>query len=240
VKFYQELPADTLMACINDTVLLQGGQSTFFEWSTNETSQNIRVGDTGMYHVYTYEDDDCPGKLKRFIIKRPQTYLREFDLGNDTVICKGEHLLLSTPYLLSEWSTGDIGDRLSVQAPGWYHVSITDTCTGYSIADSIKVSDSVCLDRYCDFNLPNAFSPNGDGLNDYFLPVYFGEINQYNLNIYNRYGARVFNSQKVEQGWNGMYKTSMPAELGVYYYHCRFYCPLRGYVESKGDITLLR
>lgn len=240
VKFYQELPADTLMVCINDTVLLQGGQSTFFEWSTNETSQNIKVSDTGMYYVYTYEDDDCPGELKRFIVKRPQTYVRAFDLGNDTVICKGDHLVLSAPYTLTEWSNGHIGDMLDVNLPGWYHASITDTCTGYAFKDSIHVSDTVCLDRYCDFNLPNAFSPNSDGLNDYFLPVYFGIITQYNLNIYNRYGERVFSSQKAEQGWDGTHKGGMPAEVGVYYYHCRFYCPLRGYLESKGDITLLR
>ncbi|MFA6060137.1 MAG: gliding motility-associated C-terminal domain-containing protein [Taibaiella sp.] len=240
VKFYEELPADTLMICINDTVLLQGGQSAFFEWSTNETSQNIRVSDTGMYHVYTYEDDDCPGELKQFVVKRPQTYISEFDLGNDTVICKGDHLVLSSPYTLTEWSNGHIGDMLDVYLPGWYHASITDTCTGYAFKDSIHISDTVCLDRYCNFNLPNAFSPNGDGINDYFLPVYFGAIAQYNLNIYNRYGERIFSSQKAEQGWDGTHKGGMPMEVGVYYYHCRFYCPLKGYVESKGDITLLR
>jgi gliding motility-associated-like protein len=240
VRFYQELPPDTLTVCINDTVLLQGGQSAFYEWSTNETSQNIIVGDTGVYSVYTYNDDDCPGELKRFIVERPPTYLSQFDLGNDTVICKGDHLFLFTPYALTEWSTGDVGERLTVAMPGWYRATITDSCTGFSVTDSIRVSDTTCMDKYCGFRLPNAFSPNGDGLNDYFSPVYFGTVNQYNLNVYNRYGERIFSSQKAEQGWDGTHKGIVPAELGVYYYHCRFYCPLRGYVELKGDVSLLR
>lgn len=240
VKFYQELPADTLTVCLNKTVLLQGGQADFFEWSTGETSQDITVSDTGIYNVYRFNNDDCPGERKQFVVKRPPTYLHEFDLGSDTVICKDEHIFLSTPYPLTEWSTGYIGDQLEVQVPGWYRATVTDTCTGYFITDSILVSDTICLDKYCSFNLPNAFSPNGDGLNDYFLPAYFGVITQYNLNIYNRYGERIFSSQKAEEGWDGTHKRGIPVEVGVYYYHCRFYCPLRGYIDSKGDITLLR
>lgn len=240
VKFYRELPADTLTACINESVLLQGGEGAFYEWSTEETSEDIQVSDTGMYYVYRYQDDDCPGERKRFVVKRPPTYLREFDLGNDTIICKGDQLVLSTPYAHTEWSTDHTGDRLEVRVPGWYRATVTDTCTGYSIADSILVGDTICLDKYCDFNLPNAFSPNGDGLNDYFLPVYFGTVTQYSLNIYNRYGERIFGSQKSEQGWDGTHKGGLPADVGVYYYHCRFYCPLKGYRELRGDVTLLR
>jgi gliding motility-associated-like protein len=239
VRFYNELPADTVQVCINRTAQLQGGQSTFYEWSTGATTQSILVSDTGMYTVYTYEDDDCPGELKRFIVKRPPTYLNGFYLGADTTICKGDHLLLSTPYPLTEWSTGHIGNRLSVKEPGWYSASIMDTCSGYRVTDSIQVSDTVCLYKYCNFNLPNAFSPNNDGLNELFLPVYFGTITQYTLNIYNRYGERIFSSAKLEQGWNGTHR-GLPADAGVYYYHCRFYCPLKGYIETKGDIMLLR
>lgn len=239
VKFYTGLPTDTLRACIDETVLLQGGQSAFFEWSTGETSQDILVSDTGLYSVYTCQDDDCIGELKRFVVERPETYIGQFDIGKDTVICEGDQFVLYSPYANTVWSTGDIGNLLTVYTPGMYHATVTDTCNGHMVADSISISDTLCLSKHCDFNLPNAFSPNGDGLNENFQPVYFGAVGQYNLSIYNRYGERVFSTQRVEQGWDGTHKGN-PADVGIYHYHCGFYCPLKGYVEAKGDVTLLR
>src|SRR6218665_265398 len=114
----------------------------------------------------------------------------------------------------TEWSTVVTGDQIKVQEPGWYHAVITDTCNGYTFKDSIMVNDTLCLSKYCDFNLPNAFTPNGDGLNEQFMPVFFGVVNQYNLSIYNRFGERVFSSQKLGQGWDGTHK-GVPADIGT-------------------------
>lgn len=239
VRFYDELPTDTLTACINESKLLNAQQSAFYEWSTGEVTQSITASDTGMYEVYTYEDDDCPGALKKFVIKRPNSYINGFDIGNDTTICEGDAITINSGYPLTQWSTGHIGQRLTTETRGIYFATITDTCTAYSLSDTIIINDTTCLDKYCEFKFPNAFTPNNDGLNDIFLPYYFGNFTRYSLNIYNRFGERVFNSVLTDKGWDGTHK-NVPAEVGVYYYRCVFNCPLKGEVQLSGDITLLR
>ena len=116
---------------------------------------------------------------------------------------------------------------------------LEDTCALEIAADTMVLADDLCLWRYCTFNLPNAFSPNGDGLNDVLAPTYRGQLDKYSLNIFNRLGQRVFSSSKLEEGWDGRIN-GQPADIGVYFYNCLFYCPLRGYINRKGDISLIR
>jgi gliding motility-associated-like protein len=101
------------------------------------------------------------------------------------------------------------------------------------------VNDTICPNRYCKINFPNAFSPNNDGLNDAFRPYYYGNLNGYMLSIYNRWGERLFTSYKIDEGWNGEFRGAL-VDMGVYFYECKFYCPLLGYINLKGDVTLIR
>ena len=52
--------------------------------------------------------------------------------------------------------------------------------------------------------VPNAFTPNADGLNDVFQPKGFG-VTKYELNIYDRWGERMFHTNTFEEGWDGTY-----------------------------------
>jgi gliding motility-associated-like protein len=57
------------------------------------------------------------------------------------------------------------------------------------------------------FNIyvPNAFSPNGDGHNDFFQPKGYGIV-KYNLVVFDRWGERLFSTDQFENGWDGKYK----------------------------------
>jgi gliding motility-associated-like protein len=87
--------------------------------------------------------------------------------------------------------------------------------------------------------LPNAFSPNGDGLNDVFK---IGNINFRRLvefRIFDRWGKQVFETTNREEGWNGMVG-GKAVNSDVYYYIIRL-----GYADEmvetfKGDVTLIR
>jgi len=75
----------------------------------------------------------------------------------------------------------------------------------YRESDNLpSVSNIVCTPTPFRLFVPNAFSPNGDGLNDYFLPsgVY---IIDYHLQIYNKWGEKLFESDDINQGWDGKY-----------------------------------
>jgi gliding motility-associated-like protein len=238
--FFNELPTDTINVCAMDTSILNAGPGSTYEWSTGATTSEIVATDTGLYSVLKHTGgNNCTDDLKKFVIRRYPRYLKPMDLGADTTICKGEQIILNGQGLSTVWSTGESGASITVRDPGIYWAMLEDTCALEIVADTMVLADDLCLWRYCTFNIPNAFSPNGDGLNDVLLPVYRGQLDKYSLNIFNRLGQRVFSSSKPEEGWDGNIN-GQPADIGVYFYNCLFYCPLGGYINRKGDVSLIR
>ncbi|MBL4651355.1 MAG: gliding motility-associated C-terminal domain-containing protein [Flavobacteriales bacterium] len=86
--------------------------------------------------------------------------------------------------------------------------------------------------------VPSAFSPNGDGNNDY-LYVYGGQISTMTLEIFDRWGKKVFKSSDLKYGWDGQYN-EIDVNPGVYYYKVDA-TYLNGNSETvAGDVTLVR
>lgn len=94
-------------------------------------------------------------------------------------------------------------------------------------------------------SLPNVFSPNGDGKNDYFYVIAGKEVTQIKLfRIMNRWGATVFNKSgnlpnSYTDGWDGTYN-GKPAEAGTYIYQLMVLLSDGTTETYKGNITLLR
>ena len=113
------------------------------------------------------------------------------------------------------------------------------TATNY-LANGCQVSDQFTLVVLNDAVVmtPTAFTPNGDGLNDYFGPL--GKTpDGYSLQIFNRNGELVFRSSAINQKWNGVYKgTLQPASVFVYLID---YKDLQNKPhQQKGTFTLIR
>ena len=89
---------------------------------------------------------------------------------------------------------------------------------------------------------PNAFTPNGDATHDVFLPkgVYLG-MRDYQLEIYDRYGAIVFSTTDIYEGWNGTHQNQgSDVPIGVYQYFVKYTEP-RGEKQSlRGSVTIIR
>ena len=88
--------------------------------------------------------------------------------------------------------------------------------------------------------MPNAFSPNGDGVNDYFNLVYRGgEPEVRDFRIFNRWGQLVYDNETPEQGWDGTYRgRSQPAD--VYIYRLQLITPEGKEQTYEGEVTLIR
>lgn len=119
----------------------------------------------------------------------------------------------------------DASHSASITAWNWYFYSNATNTSNlqhptfyypeagtYPITLVVK-SDKGCVDTITkiivvgeDFGIyiPNAFTPNGDGLNDFFQPKGFG-IKDYELEIFDRWGERIFNTKVFEEGWDGKY-----------------------------------
>lgn len=67
-------------------------------------------------------------------------------------------------------------------------------------------------------NIPNAFTPNGDGINDIFIPVYYGIKDIDMFAVFDRWGNKVYETDQIEEGWNGYYKGKLARVNEVYVY----------------------
>jgi len=88
------------------------------------------------------------------------------------------------------------------------------------------------------FDLPSAFSPNADGENDLWSPNSSGQFNVISMDIFNRWGEKVFAGNKLGYSWDGNYHGS-PENSGVF----TFYILVeknRRLFERKGSFTLIR
>lgn len=118
-----------------------------------------------------------------------------------------------------------------------YTVSITDSlgCTNIDTV-TIKVSDVICDEPY--IYVPNSFTPNGDGMND-VLYVRSDVTEDIHLAIFDRWGQKVFETNNINEGWDGTFK-GRTADPAVFVYYLNVTCFNKQVFEKKGNITLIR
>jgi gliding motility-associated-like protein len=86
------------------------------------------------------------------------------------------------------------------------------------------------------FNVPNAFTPNGDGLNDIFRPVATSDlIRQFSMVIYNRCGQMIFETTIPTEGWDGK-----DAPAGVYSWFISYSNHTGKVFKMRGSVSLLK
>lgn len=115
-----------------------------------------------------------------------------------------------------------------------YIVTGTDN-NGCKNKDSVTVSVKDGINAY---DIPNSFTPNGDRLNECFGIKHWGDAQNAIFIIYSRWGEKVFETNNVNNCWDGTFK-GQPAEVGnyVYYVRARTAC---GDLEKKGNVLLIR
>ena len=119
------------------------------------------------------------------------------------------------------------------------------TTTTYSLTirdnNSCTSTDNAVITvlPYC-VKVMEAFTPNGDGINDKWLVTTSGACtSQIIVNVFNRYGALVYNNENYQNDWNGTYK-GKPVPDGTYYYVIKYKLVTGNVVGLKGDVTILR
>ena len=106
----------------------------------------------------------------------------------------------------------------SASLAGCYAVTAVD-----SFFNESNFSEIYCVPKCLKFELPNVFSPNGDGINDYYKSRNFG-VDKVDMKIYNRWGYLVFKTGNPDINWDGKHmNTNTLVSPGVYYYICDIY-----------------
>lgn len=225
--------------CHNDTLVLKTDAAGMKHlWSTGETTETIIAKQGGIYWVQV-TSPVCKVTDSIEVTAYPPILI---DLGGDFTVCEHDtadlvKLDAGKGYKNYKWTpTNDTTQWIIVKQAGNYYVVVEDYrgCEG---DDGSKVA------RLCnfDFYIPNAFTPNGDGVNDIFKPTAL-DIEDYEIEIYNFWGERVFTSNKPKLGWDGVFKGKQSPQ-GVYLYKVKFKGlsnkQLRNY-NFKGNLSLLR
>lgn len=109
--------------------------------------------------------------------------------------------------------------------------------TQYGCKDSAKVK--INIDYTMPELIPNAFSPNGDGLNDVFRIEGISYQMVLVFQVFNRFGQVVFSTNKSDVGWDGRFNGKV-CDVGVYYYFIKLAYPDGKERSYKGDIQLIR
>lgn len=131
------------------------------------------------------------------------------------------------------WSTGDTTLSIDHLGVGTYTLYITDKYnrkdTAYTVVEAL-VGDAKCL------NIPNAFTPDGDGTNDYWNIRSLAEFPDCKVEIFNQWGSLVFRSNGYHTPWDGKYNGE-PSAAGAYY----FVIDLgNGAGKYTGTVTIIR
>jgi gliding motility-associated-like protein len=95
------------------------------------------------------------------------------------------------------------------------------------------------VENCCSIFYPTAFTPNGDGQNDGFRALLYGNEADYTISIFNRWGQCVFTSHNPKQAWDGNFG-GKPCEVGIYFYRVSGKCLTGQPISQKGDVMLLR
>lgn len=165
-------------------------------------------------------------------------------IGEDTSLCQyGDELRLKDQYNVGnpqgikyEWSTPtkDKTSEVVIRHHGTYALTAD--------LDGCKSSDTVVIRKNCYIDIPNVFTPNGDGQGDYFLPrqILSRNLTEFKMTIYNRWGKKVFETESNNgRGWDGKLNgDDQPVGVYVYFIEAAFG---NGIAERyQGNVTLLR
>ncbi len=223
------LGEDTVLCSTDSLTIGTDCMGCSYLWNTNSIDSKITINQPGEYWrvvnkgACSYADTIVVSVYKKEHLK-------------DTIGCEGDVFVISVnieeaSYL---WSDGSTSGEILVHKSGEFWVDVIHKCFAYR--DSITIHYKDCS---CNVFIPNAFSPNGDGLNDHFFIGTVCQFETFSLNIYNRWGELIFNSNSPEQMWGGDFGNS-PGMVGVYVWKLR-YKTIRGEDDVlDGKVHLLR
>ncbi|MBA3827606.1 MAG: gliding motility-associated C-terminal domain-containing protein [Taibaiella sp.] len=241
-------PSDS-MICEGKAVTFNGDYSQignvgaiwhFGDGSTllNDKHPKHSFDEPGLYTVtLTAKYRQCPDTT---VTKQIRVYgLPLVNLGPDTSLCPSAGSIIIADRANGTgatwlWNTGETSSSIRIYQHGTYYTTVT--VNGCSNSDTVEVRND------CYLNVPNAFTPNGDGSDDYFLPrqLLSSGATSFQMSIYNRWGELLFQTTSLNgRGWDGKYNgTNQPT--GVYIYTIDVAYKDGKSQHLQGNVTLLR
>ena len=225
--------------CSGDSLLLlpQSQHVSHYLWNNGSTDSTLLVSEAATYVLSG--SNACGVAVDTINIQTPAPLPVHF-LGMDTVLCSN-----TAPFLLAAntnntfyWQDGSTASPYAVAEAGSYALTLYNVCE--SQTDSIHIEYQAC-GKDCELVLPTAFSPNEDGNNDLFSAYTRCPLQQFSLQIYNRYGEQVFSTHDTNFVWDGKHH-GIACEIGSYAWQLSYtdWSPAAVPYQQKGWLMLIR
>lgn len=232
-----DLGPDTLL-CAGETLLLSAARpGASYLWQDGSTSSTFDVSAPGTYYV-SLGHASCNWEPDTVVVDYAADL--EMDLAPDLTICENVPTMIfvqAVDGVTYVWNDGEVGPAREVTEAGTYTiVSSVEQC---SATASIDITVEPCS---LTVELPNIFTPNGDGINPLFAPIWMKGVSSMHLSIFNRWGQELFTSTDQAFRWDGRSPSGYPVPDGTYYWILR-YMPKEGdgqELSQTGTVTITR
>jgi gliding motility-associated-like protein len=216
--------------CDGQTVDLKVNYSTgAVKWSNGETSGQITVSNSGNYQVTLTTNAGCTTEASINVQFFPNPVLNIFNAG----VCAESHkaVTLTAPAGMASylWNGQPGSETYTTDHQQTVTLIITDA-NGCQASQQIQVSDE-CPD----IKIPNAFTPNGDGINDTWGITGLEYDQTALVLVFTRYGQQVYQSKGYGTAWDGEFQGKR-LQAGAYYY---IISAKNGSLTYSGEVTIL-
>jgi gliding motility-associated-like protein len=218
-----------------------GTEPISYQWQTPQGTvinteveiENATPDNSGIYTLMVSDYFHCTDTVSTAVevIPLPSANFPASNPTHDTIYYEQTFLLEATPGFASyEWNTGDTTYYITVNQEGAYSL-LMETTEGCQKLESIMM-----INTFLPVLVPNAFTPNNDGLNDTFRPVVdYERVRMFSMVIYNRWGQLIFETANPTDGWDGK---DSPA--GVYGWVISYSNHTGKVFKMRGSVTLLK
>jgi len=224
--------ANDTFYCENSAVeLVPSNDFVVYTWSTGASSKSINVSTAGTYNLRATDVNGCINEASVNVNKRAAPVALT---AKELKVCEPAFDFYATPGMKSYlWNNGTTQPVLYISSYGKYEVTVTDTfgCTGTSSVEVLNNCPAAIF-------IPNAFTPNSDGINDVFSPVIHNVTSIY-WSIIDRWGNIIYETNQLNGSWDGkMSDAYVPNDVYVFYLTYTGSDGSSGF--KSGNVTLLR
>ncbi len=227
-----ELLGPDVSGCVADSITITAPDinGAVYLWNTGDRLSSIRPLTSGKYWLDVQQNGCVISDTINVIIK-PSPFV---NIGPDTTVCAKNPIELDAGNAGAAflWSSGAISQKIAINKPGTYRVTVT--VSGCAASDTAEVDQGDC-----EFFIPNAFTPNSDGINDDFGLIGTASYSPFSFRVYSRWGQTVFRTGSSTKRWDGSFKgLDMPA--GAYPWIIDYVNKKGQPIKLKGVVVLLR
>lgn len=234
-----KIDRDSLLCPGKSSVLKAPKGFASYLWKNNSTADTLIITKAGLYSLTA--TDSCGNIFKDSL----QVNLMDtsFALPPRQHLCITDTLYIKVPKQAAAitWQPAtnglvrhnflqlfpDYNTRYSIR------LAFAENC---AVQKNIDITVAPCPETIF---FPNSFTPNRDGLNDLFQPSISSALTYYHLQIYNRYGQKVFETNNPHKGWDGTI-AGIPQNSGGFIWICRYQFANKAMMQQKGSCILIR